>query len=203
MRLLAGLLWTAAWAFAADDIPQWVRDAAAQAVPAYPGKVDVAVLLNEEQLSIENDGKRVMRERGALKCIARNGRCSVSAYRSYNTRSGRIRDFRGWLLPAGGKEIRYGKERIADSGDDTVEVRTRALDPGDDFRPGAVFAYEVIEEEKSVFTQTMFTFQGRAPVLASRYIAALPSGWETPWTAFNHHPLDPTATANTSPSDSP
>lgn len=199
MSALLPLVMLVAGANAADETPAWVKEAAALTVPRYPAKVDVVVLLSEEQLSIENDGKRVMRERGVLKCVAQSGRCGAAAYRTYNAKSGKIRDFRGWLLPQSGKEIRFAKERIVDAsvGDDSVEVRSKALDPGDEFRPGSVFAYEAIEEEKSVFTQTVYSFQGRPPVLISRFIASLPPGWEVNGRVFNRDGVAPQSAGNT------
>jgi len=199
MNFILPLVLLAAHGYAADEMPAWAREAAAAAVPGYPQKVDVVVLLAEEQLSIENDGKRIMRERGVLKCIAQTGRCAASAYRTYNTRSGKIRDFRGWLLTSQNKEVKYGKERFIDTsvGDDSVEVRSKTLNPGEDFRAGSVFAYEVIEEEKSVFTQTVYPFQGRQPVLVSRFIASLPPGWEVSGQVFNRTAVQPQASGNT------
>lgn len=184
---------------AADDIPQWVRQSATVTVPAYPAKVSAVTLLQEEYLSIEPDGKRVMRERGAVKCIARSGLCRASALRNYNAKSGRIRDFRGWLIPPGGKEIQYSKDRIVDGGyaDDTVEIRTRHLDTGDDLKPGAVFAWEIIEEEKTVFSQVLHPFQGSAPVLVSRFTVVLPQGWELRSQVFNRDQTEPQVSGDT------
>jgi hypothetical protein len=57
--------------------------------------------------------------------------------------------------------------------------------------PGSVFAWEVTEEEKTVFTQDRFSFQGRDPVLISRFILNLPAAWEARGIVFNHEKLDP------------
>src|SRR6266511_3574242 len=102
MRLLLLVTIGAALASAADEFPSWARDAASQTVPAYPGKVEVVVLLHDESVSIDADGKRLMRERGVIK-VLQQSRNSIAAVRSYNTRTGKIRDFQGWLLsPLGG-----------------------------------------------------------------------------------------------------
>ncbi|MBL8230132.1 MAG: transglutaminase domain-containing protein [Bryobacterales bacterium] len=189
----------AASLFGADEIPQWAREAASMTVPPFPAKVDAVVLLQEEHLSIEPDGKRVMRDRGAIRCVAKSGRCQASAVRSYNARTGKIRDFRAWMLPSSGKEIRYGKDRIADANysDDSVETRTRHLDTGDDFRPGSTFAWEIVEEEKSVFTQVLHPFQSDEPVMISRFIASLPPGWEVRSQVFNRSSVEPAVSGNT------
>jgi hypothetical protein len=180
--------------FAADDIPQWVRDAAAQTSPTYPAKVSSVVLLQEEHLTVDPDGRRVMRERGVIRILQRS-RESISAYRTYNTKSGRIRDFQGWLLPASGKSVNFGKPQVLDvalSRDYTYdEGRAKVLDPGADLQPGSVFAYEVVEEEKSIFTQYQYRFQESLPVLLSRFTLTLPGAWEVKGTIYNHEAVQP------------
>ena len=51
---------------AAEDAPSWAREAASQTVPDYPSKVNSVVLLQEEMVTVDADGRRVMRERGAI-----------------------------------------------------------------------------------------------------------------------------------------
>jgi len=186
------LLLAAATLQAADDVPSWARDAAAQIVPNYPAKVNSVVLLREETVTVEIDGKRVMRERGAIKIVQPGA--SVEAYRTYNTKNGRIRDFQGWLIPPTGKATSYPKNRIVDvavSRDDVYdEARAKVLECGS-AAPGSVFAWEVTEEEKTVFTQDAYTFQGQDPVLLSRFIVNLPAGWETRGIVFNRDKTEP------------
>jgi len=178
---------------AADDAPQWVRDAAAQSVPSYAAKVTSVILLKEEMVTVDADGRRVMRERVAIKIIQPGGE-SIEAYRTYNTKTGRIQNFQGWLLPPSGKAIPYAKNRIADVAlsHDYVydEARAKVLECGSAV-PGSVFAWEVTEEEKTIFTQDGFSFQRQTPVLTSRFILNMPAGWEARGTVFNHDKLDP------------
>src|SRR5439155_16237510 len=96
----------------------------------------------------------------------------VSAARYYNSKSGRIRDFQGWLVPPSGKTTSYTKDRIIDlgvtEGGVYDELRIKVLQGGAT-QPGSVFAWEVTEEEKTLFTQYQYTFQERSPVLISRF----------------------------------
>jgi hypothetical protein len=178
---------------AADDAPQWAREAAFQSVPTYAAKVNWVVLLQEESVTVDPDGRRVMRERGAIKILQPGGE-SVEAYRTYNTKTGRIQNFQGWLLPPSGKAILYDKKRIADvalSRDYVYdEARAKVLECGSAI-PGSVFAWEVTEEEKTIFTQDGFNFQHQNPVLTSRFILNMPAGWEARGTVFNHEKLEP------------
>ena len=119
---------------------------------------------------------------------------AVRSYRTYNVKNGRIRDFQGWLIPPGGKAIPYAKNRILDvalSRDYVYdEARAKVLECGA-AAPGSVFAWEVTEEEKTVFTQDRYSFQGRDPVLLSRFILNLPSAWEARGIVFNREKLEP------------
>jgi Domain of Unknown Function with PDB structure (DUF3857)/Transglutaminase-like superfamily len=178
---------------AAEDAPSWAREAAAQTIPDYPSKVNSVVLLQEEMVTVDADGRRVMRERGAIKILQPGGE-SIEAGRSYNTKNGRIRDFQGWLISPSGKAVPYAKNRFIDvalSRDYVYdEARAKVLECGA-AAPGSVFVWEVTEEEKTVFTQSGFSFQQQSPVLISRYILNLPPSWEARGIVFNHEKLEP------------
>jgi len=178
---------------ATEDAPSWTREAASQTVPDYPSKVNSVVLLQEEMVTVDADGRRVMRERGAIKILQPGGE-SIQSYRTYNVKSGRIRDFQGWLIPPGGKAIPYAKNRVLDVALSREyvydEARAKVLECGAAV-PGSVFAWEVTEEEKTVFTQDRYSFQQREPVLISRFILNLPPAWEARGIVFNHEKFDP------------
>ena len=185
---------------AAEDVPGWVRDEAARAIPTYPPKVSVVVLLQEENVTVNSDGSRVMRERGAVRILQRISE-PVGAARCYDSRNGRIRSFQGWLLPRDAKPVVFGKnaiaERSAASEDMYTERRCQRLNPGAELAPGGVFAWEIVEEEKTSFTSYVFGFQDGEPVLASRLILSLPSGWEVKGTVLNHDSFEPRVDGNT------
>lgn len=186
-------------AHAANDVPDWVRQVVSGAVPTYPVKVTAAVLLQEESVTVDADGRRVMRERGVIK-ILQPGGDKISASRTYNSKNGRIRDFQGWILPPSGKPIIFAKSNILDQalseGDVYDESRVKLMQFGTN-PPGTFVAWEVTEEERSVFTQDAYAFQGRLPVLASRYNLTLPSGWEAKGVLFNSNPQEPQVSGNT------
>jgi len=197
--LLLSVVLTAGVVPAAEDVPDWVRQAAASAIPTYSPKVTSVVLLQEESVTVDPDGRRVMHERGAMKILQPSDE-TVEAFRTYNTKNGRIRDFQGWLIPPGGKPIPYAKNRVLDvalSRDYVYdEARAKVLECGT-AAPGSVFAWDVTEEEKTVFTQDAYSFQGRSPVLVSRFTLSMPAGWEAKGTVFNHAPVEPQVSGST------
>jgi uncharacterized protein DUF3857/transglutaminase superfamily protein len=190
------LILIAASGVSAKDIPAWVREAGQQAVKSdYPAKVTRVALLQEEHLAVDVDGKRVMTERRAIKILRISPRAPV-AWREYNTKAGRIRDFRAWLLLPSGKEIEYAKDRVLDvamTNDKTPydEERAKMIECAPDAPPGSIFAYEVTEEEATIFTTHPYLFQESDPVLLSRFVLSLPAGWEARGTLFNHADVQP------------
>lgn len=176
--------------FAKESTPAWVRDAAALAPKSeFPAKVTSVVLFHEEHLTVAPDGKWTATERGAIK-ILQPGRHNILAWRAYNTKTGRIRDFRGWLILPSGKEIAYQKNSVIDEALSTGytydEGRAKRLDCDPDAPPGSIFAYEVTQEEDTIFTTYSYSFQDSSPVADSRFVLSLPSGWEARATMFNH-----------------
>jgi transglutaminase-like putative cysteine protease len=190
-RALFALLAAGSLAKAADDVPAWVRQAAGAPAPSYSAKVSSVVLLQEEAVTVDAEGHRVMRERGAIRSLQAGGP-PIQAFRTYNTKSGRIRDFQGWMVPVTGKALTYPKNRVIDVeiSPNWDEERAKLLEAGP-MPPGSVFAWEVTEEEKTVFTQYAYRFQDWSPVLDSRLTLTLPAGWEVRGTTFNHANLDP------------
>lgn len=184
---------------AADTLPDWAKEAAARPVPDFSSKVPAVVLFQEEAVTVDPDGRRVMRERGAIK-ILQPGNDRIEAYRTYNTKAGRIRDFQGWLIPPSGKPMPYAKDRVLDiaiSRDYVYdEARAKVLECGN-AAPGSVFIWDVTEEEKTVFTQYGYAFQQRMPVLLSRFSLTLPAAWEMKANVFNRDKLDPKISGNT------
>ena len=189
-------------AVSAKDIPAWVRDIGAQPLKSdYPAKVTMVELLQEERLAVDTDGRRVMTERRVVK-ILRSSPHAPAAVREYNTKAGRIRDFRAWLLLPSGKEIEYTKDRIVDvsmTNDKTPydEERAKVIECDKDSPPGSIFAYEVTEEESTIFTTHAYLFQEADPVLVSRFVLSLPPSWEARGTFFNHADVQPKMDANT------
>jgi hypothetical protein len=184
---------------AADAPPDWLKQTMAQRVPQYPTKVASLALLREESVTVGADGKRVMRERGAIKILQPGGE-RVQASRTYDTRNGRIVDFQGWLIPPSGKPVPYAKNRILDVAlaQDYVydEARAKVLECGA-APPGSIFAWEITEEEKTSLTQDVYAFQRQMPLLVARFSLTLPSGWGVKATVMNRDRLEPAISGNT------
>ena len=188
-RFLIGLL-LAGSAFAGDDAPGWLRDLSTlKTSSAYPSKTSAVVLLDEMNLTIEENGKVVTTERRAVKILTREGRKEARGEVIYLKGSGNVREMHAWVIRPSGDVKKFGKERILDvtaaPNDVYNEVRAREVTGEDDTDPGAIFAYEAVSEQQSVFSQFEYNFQEFLPVITARLTMTLPSGWLPKAVTFN------------------
>jgi hypothetical protein len=199
VRLIAilGLLVFAISASAApgDETPPWVQQAVTLKVPTYDKDVPAVVLLDEQSMTIGSDGKVNEVYNFAVRILRREGRAYAVGQVGYIPDIGKVKDFRAWLIRATGEPKRYGKDDFVDIAADLNDVyneyRVRRVSAADDADTGAVFAYSYTLEDRSVFTQSDWAFQGSLPVISSRYNLTLPEGWRAEAVTFNHPKIEP------------
>ncbi|MCC6586789.1 MAG: DUF3857 domain-containing protein [Bryobacterales bacterium] len=171
----------------ADNAPGWVLEAAKRTPPSYPVATPAVVLFQEEILTVAPDGTRTAVERAAIR-ILHESRDTLTAFRTYNAKSGRIRQFSGWTISPDQRILELKKDLVVDvalSQNYTYdESRAKSL-TCPRTAPGTVFAYEIVEEERTVFTHYRYRFQDDLPALASRFSVTLPPGWEAKGKVFN------------------
>ncbi|MEK6300412.1 MAG: DUF3857 and transglutaminase domain-containing protein [Acidobacteriota bacterium] len=180
---------------AADDAPQWLRQAAGTAPGTYATNVPAVVLLSEQTIRVEEDGRVTTVERGAVRILSKEGREEAIAHVSYMTDTGKVRDMRAWMIRPGGTVKKYGKDEVIDlaaaPNDVFNDVRVKLIAASDDAEPGGIFGYEWTTEDRSVFTQFDWDFQERLPVLASRFTITVPSGWRAEGVMLNRDKVEP------------
>lgn len=175
--------------FAADDLPSWLRELSGTKTPPYSAKVPAVVLLDEEAVTVDENGRVTTTNRKVLKILTREGRKEATASKIYITGTGKVRDMRAWMIRPSGDVKKYGKDAVVDlaltPNDVYNESRIRAVLASDDADPGAVFGYESVIEDRSIFTQFEWSFQGHLPALLSRFVVTVPSGWRAEGVVFN------------------
>src|SRR5262245_40387410 len=82
---------------AADDTPGWLKDLISTQVPQYPAKVNSVVLLDEEHTTAADSGRLTTITRTAIKILNRQGG-DIRFYDEYDSRSGKVREFRAWMV---------------------------------------------------------------------------------------------------------
>ncbi len=185
-----------------DEVPAWLRQAASATAPVYDRKVPAVVLHREENVTVGADGRVTTTKTYAVRMLTREGRSSATAGALYITDTGKVNEFKAWLLRASGTVKKYGKDETLDlalSDDDVYnEARIKRISAADDVDgPGAVFGYQSVSEERTVFTQSDWNFQFQLPTLVSRYTLTLPAGWHARGLLFNHKGVEPTVSGST------
>jgi uncharacterized protein DUF3857/transglutaminase superfamily protein len=196
LAVCAALLAAAAWA---DEAPSWLREAATAKLPEYGKKTPAAVLLNEERVTVDESGKVVTAARYAVRILNREGRSHAVARRIYHT-GGKVKELEAWIVYPSGEVKKFGKGDTADVGlvteDMYNEVRARVILGSGRADPGAVFGFEAVTEEKTVFTQFEWHFQDTLPARTSRFELKLPEGWRAEAIMFNHPVVTPQVTGS-------
>jgi hypothetical protein len=184
-----------------EEPPQWLRQVASANLPIYDKKVPAVVLLDEQQVTVDDNLRVTTDSRHAVRLLSREGRTAAIAREIYRTDTGKVRELHAWLIRPSGEVKRYGKDQILDvalvNNDIYNEVRVRLIAAGDDADSGAVFGYESSNEDRSIFTQFEWQFQGRLPTLLSRCALTVPKTWQAESVTFNHAKVDPIISGTT------
>jgi len=192
---------TGVQARAGDDVPGWLRQAAAtNTASGYEKIVPAVVLLSERDVRVEEDGKITTTERLAVKILTNEGRAAAVGSVGYVTDTGKVRDMRAWVLRPSGAVKKFSKDEVLDlaaaPNDVFNEVRVKVISGRDEVEVGAVFGCEWTSEERSVFTQFDWQFQERLPALLSRFTISLPPGWRAEGVTLNHSKIEASITGS-------
>jgi hypothetical protein len=182
----------------AEEAPPWLRQAAAANLPSYDKKVSHVVLDDESRITIGEGGVVTNTSTYAIKILLKEGREHATANLIYKTDTDKVRVFRAWLIHPNGEVKKYEKNETVDAAlvDNDVynNVRRKVISAVSEAAEGAVFGYETVLEERSVFSQFEWFFQPYEPALISRLTVTLPAGWTVEATTFNHPEIRPVIT---------
>jgi hypothetical protein len=183
-----------------DEAPAWLRQAASITVPAYGKDVHAVTLHNESRKTVEEDGRITTVTYSAMRILTREGRGHAEAHELYINGSSNVKEMRAWLIRPSGEVRAYGKKEIIDRArvDNDVynEAREKIISAEDEADAGCVFGYEIITEERKVFSQFVWYFQSLTPVVMSRLTVALPQGWRADAITFNRDKIEPAVSGN-------
>jgi hypothetical protein len=184
-----------------DEAPAWLQQATQIKTPTYDKDVPAVVLRNDQTLTVSEDGKVLSSRVYAMRILTREGREYAEAFEVYLTNSSKVKELRAWLIRPDGKVKKYGGDetvdRITDPNDVYNEYRVKVIDASNDADAGTVFGYEAVSEERPLFGQDIWNFQKRLPTVSSRFVLALPSGWQASGVTFNHPKLEPAVSGST------
>ncbi|HEU4710301.1 MAG TPA: DUF3857 domain-containing protein [Pyrinomonadaceae bacterium] len=181
-----------------DEVPSWLQQAVAIKVPTYDKDVPAVVLVDDSQTIIGTDGKQNESYNYAVRILRREGRDYAVGSASYIPDISKVKEFRAWLIRPDGAIKRYGKDETMDVAGDLNDVyneyRVKKISGSAEADTGAVFGYTYTREDRSVFSQAEWFFQGSLPVINSRYNLTVPEGWRAEGITFNHPKIEPKIT---------
>ena len=188
--VLACLLAAPATAFAkSDSVPDWVRAAASQTIPAYPPETNAVVLLDDTRYTVAPDGRAVEHVRHVVKILRPQGRGEGTVAVHFDNDS-KILSMNVWSIGADGREYAMKDKDFADVGvgasfvafdDDRARI---AHAPAAD--PGAVIAYEYEQRIRPLLTEQTWWVQSDLPHLHESFTLELPPGF-TYKATWAHH----------------
>jgi hypothetical protein len=187
----------AAFAHARVTAPDWVNAIAAKPASFDYGKAATAVLLDEDDIVVGRDGTFIHHVRIVRRLLTADGKEKAMAVLGYNTSSHRIQSFQAWLIRPTGDVLAYGKKETIDTavfetGRELYgEGHRQHISAVEDATAGAVFAYEAVYEERSIFSQQPWFFSNDVPVECSKITLHLAEGWTAAAHTFNHDPVEP------------
>lgn len=178
--------------------PAWLKDLATETVPPQAEDVEAVRLLDEVELTVAPDGQMRKRVRGAVRILRRGGaRHAVLQVPQDAWR--KVRDLRGWSIPASGKAAEVALRDAVemsivnvDGSELITDLRTKQLQIPD-ARPGATVGYEYEVSLNPLEMADTFGFQDLIPVRNASYTLKLPPGWSVQPTWLNHQEVPSTS----------
>ena len=188
-------------AFAGDQAPAWLQQAAQINLPAYDKTVNAVVLVDDITTTVNDNGRVTQVYNYAVRILQREAREAAVAKAGYIPDTGKVKELNAWLIRLNGTVNHYGEDETADVAaalnDVYNEYRMKVISARDDADAGMIFGYTVITEDRSVFSQDDWAFQSFSPVISSRYTLILPAGWRAESMTFNHAKVEPKVSGST------
>ena len=172
-----------------DSVPDWVRSAAAQTIPAYPAEITAVVLLDDKTLTVSPDGRAIEHHRNVVKILRPAGREHGLVGVEFDKDS-KLISMHVWSIGPDGHEYAMKDNELVEFSPpgggilyQDVQFRTAAA-PGRD--PGGVVAYETEQRLPGYMSEDDWIFQGSIPSLSQSFTLELPTGF-TYGVAWAHH----------------
>ncbi|MGB6265066.1 MAG: DUF3857 and transglutaminase domain-containing protein, partial [Candidatus Acidiferrales bacterium] len=165
----------------AGTAPDWVRAAMAEKLPTYPDDTIAVVLLEDEQITVKDNGEVEDHTRRVIKLLRPGAVKDYGAIGvSFDSQS-KITYMKGWTFTPGGQEV-----DLTDK--DAAELSTSSYEVFSDERvrifaypqagAGSVVAFESIQKRRPDVFDDAWRFQKSIPVHRTRYSIQMPTGWE-------------------------
>jgi hypothetical protein len=176
--------------FGPAPVPDWVKAAAAQKLPAFPGRPKAVMLLDETTYTVGTDGRAVEHVRRVVKILRPQGR-DYGYPAVWFDKDSKVLSMHVWSIDAAGHEYALKDNEVMEmsppggGGELYSDDRAKVADPpGRD--PGGIVAYEYERRQRPYLAETNWEFQDALPRISQRFTLALPQGYSYT-TTWAHH----------------
>jgi hypothetical protein len=172
-----------------DSVPDWVRSAAEQKLPAYPPETNAVVLLDDTSYSVAPNGQATEHYRRVVKILRPAGRDEGVITIRFD-KDTPLSWLHVWSIGPDGHEYAVDDKEIVELDypgggilyEDAKYKAVRA--PGRD--PGGIIAYEYERKERPYLNEETWFFQEDIPHVNATFTLELPPGY-TYGTVWSHH----------------
>jgi hypothetical protein len=180
--------------FGPAPLPDWVKAAAAQKLPVFPGTPKAVVLLDETTYTVGSDGRAVEHVRRVVKILRPQGRDYGYPFVTFDKDS-KVLSMHVWSIDPAGHEYTLKDEDLREIGHPGEggqlydDERAKVADPpGRD--PGGIVAYEYERRNRPYLAETNWEFQDELPRLHQKFTLVLPPGYTYTTTWAHHEKVD-------------
>jgi hypothetical protein len=190
--VLFGCLLSALPSFAKDAVPDWVRAAAAQPLPAYSAETTAAILLEDTTYTVAPDGTATEHLREVIRILRPQGREEGLVSVPFS-KDQKLVSLHVWSIGPDGHEYTVKDNEMIEAGypgqgNLYEDERIRAANPpGRD--PGAIVAYEYEQKMLPYIAEKTWFFEGSLPRLRQVFTLELPAGFSYATVWAHHRPL--------------
>lgn len=191
---VAGCMLFGRTAYAANSVPDWVKEAAQQTVPHYSESTKAVVLLNETVFTVAPDGRATTHVREAVKVLRPTGREEAVPI-VYFDKDEKVLSMHVWSIGPDGHEYVVKDSEIAERGIGGMggelysDERYKIMDHPPGLDVGGIIAVEYEVRDRPYLAETTWDFQSSIPHLKESFTLILPEGF-THTTTWAHHRVD-------------
>jgi hypothetical protein len=174
----------------APPVPDWVKSAAKEPLPVFPGAPKAVVLLDETTYTVGADGRATKHVRYVVKILRPQGRAYGEPMVWFDKDS-KVTSMHVWSIDPAGHEYSLKDEEIkefsppGEGGELYTDDKAKVAEaPGRD--PGGIVAFEYERRERPYLAETNWSFQDELPRISQSFTLVLPAGF-TYTTTWAHH----------------
>lgn len=163
-----------------DSVPDWVRTAAQQKLPAYSPETNAVILLEDITYTVAPDGSAIEHYRHVVKILRPQGRDEGIVAVPFDKDS-KILSMHVWSIGPDGHEYAVKDNEMSEfgypgQGNFFMDLKIRAANaPGRD--PGGIVAYEYEQRNHAYLTEKTWFFQDNLPHVNQTFTLELPPGF--------------------------